>query len=200
MSREGAPPGRDAAWVVIETAVGAAELAAFCRDLERLYRINPFLEFKSWREGAADRFTAQWVNHSNRQEVVLEGRVRRVSDLEFRIDFATGLKKSTRFEIRPGPRGAGLTITDEYGPVAGSVPPEADIDRSLHAWGVALGAYLERDRRWGRVPLYRLCMRRLWLPMSPAARRIAFLVLVIGLADALLIALGLAIYWLEGAH
>jgi len=200
MSREGAPPGRDAAWVVIETAAGAAELAAFCRDLERLYRINPFLEFKSWRGGAADRFTAQWVNHSNRQEVALEGRVTRVSGLEFRIDFATGLKTSTRFEIRPGPRGASLTITDEYGPVAGSVPPEADIDRSLHAWGVALAAYLERDRRWGRVPLYRACMRRLWLPMSPSARRIAFLVLVIGLADALLIALAFAIYWLESGH
>lgn len=200
MSREGAPPGRDAAWVVIETAVGAAELAAFCSDLECLYRINPFLEFKSWRQSAADRFTAQFVNHSNRQEVVLEGRVTRVSDLEFRIDFATGLKKSTSVEIRPGPRGARLTITDEYGPIAGSVPPEAGIDRSLHAWGVALGAYLERDRRWGRVPLYRACMRRLWLPMSPSARRIAFLVLVIGLADALLIALGFAIYWLEGGH
>jgi hypothetical protein len=200
MSREGAPPGRDAAWVVIETAAGAAELAAFCRDLERLYRINPFLEFKSWRQSAADLFTARWVNHSNRQEVALEGRVTRASDLEFRVDFAAGLKRNTRFEIRPGPRGASLTITDEYGPTGGGVPVEAEIDRSLHAWGVALRAYLERDRRWGWVPLYRPCLRRLWLPMSPSARRIAFLILVIGLADALLIALGFAIYWLEAGH
>jgi len=200
MNREDAPPGRDAAWVTLETTVGAAELAAFCRDLERLYRINPFLEFKSWRQFAADRFTAQFVNHSNRQKVVLEGRVTRLSDLEFRIDFATGLKRSTHFDIRPTASGAGLTITDEYGPTGGNAPAEAEIDRSLHAWGVALRDYLERDRRWGWVPFYRSTMRRLWLPMSPSARRIVFLVLVIGLADALLIALGLAIYWLEAGH
>ena len=200
MSPEGALPGPDAAWVVLETAVGAAELAAFCRDLERLYRINPFLEFKFWRASAADRFTARFVNHSNRQDVVLEGTVARASDLEFRIDFATGLKRSTRFEIRPGPRGASLTITDEYGSWPGGVPPEAEIDRSLHAWGVALRAYLERDRRWGWVPLFRPCMRRLWLPMSPSARRIAFLVLAIGLADVLLIGLGFAIYWAEAGR
>jgi hypothetical protein len=36
--------------------------------------------------------------------------------------------------------------------------------------------------------------------MKPAARRITFLVLVIGLADFLLIALGFAIYWLEFAR
>lgn len=200
MSREGAPPGPDAAWVVLETAVEAAALAAFCRDLERLYRINPFLEFKSWRQCAADRFAARLVNHSNRQEVVLDGKVTRASDLEFRIDFTTGLKTSTRFQIRPRPHGASLTITDEYGPTGDSAPAEAEIDRSLHAWGVALRAYLERDRRWGRVPLYRLCMRRLWLPMRPAARRIAFLLLVIGVADLLLIALGFAIYWLEAGQ
>jgi hypothetical protein len=200
MSAAGAPPGPDAAWVVLETSVGAAELAAFCRDLERLYRINPFLEFKSWRQSAADRFTAQFVNHSNRQEVLLEGTVARASDLEFRIDFTSGLKRRTRFEIRPRPHGASLTITDEYGPAGGSAPPEAEIDRSLHAWGVALRVFLERDRRWGWVPLYRPCMRRLWLPMSPSARRIAYLVLAIGLADALLIALGFAIYWLEAGH
>ena len=201
MSGAGAPPGLDAAWVVIETSLGAAELAAFCRNLERLYRVNPFLEFGYWRQTAADRFAAQFINHSNRQEVVLEGIVTRASDLAFRVDFASGLKKSTRFEIQPRTGGASLTITDEYGPTAGeAVPADAIVDRSLHAWGVALRAHLERDRRWGWVPLYRLCMRKLWLPMSPSARRIAFLILVIGLADLLLIGLGFVIYWLEAGR
>ena len=106
-----------------------------------------------------------------------------------------GLKKSTRFEIQPAPAGSRLTITDEYGPAAEA--QAAAVDRSLHAWGVALKAHLERDRRWGWLPLYRWAMDRVWLPMKPAARRITFLVLVIALADVLLIALGFAIYWLE---
>lgn len=201
MSGADAPAGPDAAWVVIETSTDAAKLAAFCRNLERLYRINPFLEFASWRATAADRFTAKFINHSNRQEVVLEGAVTRASDLAFRIDFATGLKKSTRFEIQPRPGGASLTITDEYGPTAAdTVPSDAAVDRSLHAWGVALRAHLERDRRWGWLPLYRPWVRRLWLPLSPSARRIAYLILAIGVADLLLIALGFAVYWIEAGR
>jgi hypothetical protein len=43
-------------------------------------------------------------------------------------------------------------------------------------------------------------VERVWLPMKPSARRITFLVLVIGLADIALIALGFAIYWLEFAR
>jgi len=43
-------------------------------------------------------------------------------------------------------------------------------------------------------------VERVWLPMKPAARRITFLILVIGLADIVLIALGVAIYWVESGH
>ena len=201
MSGEGGPPGADAAWVTIETATGATELAEFCQDLERLYRTNPFLEFRSWRRSADDRFAARVLNHSNGQELTLEGSMTRVSDFDFRVDFASGLKKSTRFEIRAAPGGARLTITDHYDAGAGEgIRAGGAVDRSLHAWGVALRDYLERERRWGWLPLVRLCLRRLWLPMSPSARRIAFLILVIGLAEVLLVALGFAIYWLEAGR
>lgn len=196
MTGAGAPPGPDAAWVVLETPLAPARLAAFCGDLERLYRINPFLEFASWKQDAPDRFRAEVLNHSNAQRTVLAARVTRTSDRAFRVDYQEGLKKSTRFEIQPAPSGSRLTITDEYGP-AGARAPDPGVDRSLHAWGVALKSYLERDRRWGWLPLYRWATDRVWLPMKPAARRITFLVLVIALADVLLIALGFAIYWLE---
>lgn len=196
MTGAGAPPGPDAAWVVLETPLDPARLAAICGDLERLYRINPFLEFASWQQDAPDRFRAEVLNHSNAQRSVMAARVTRTSDRAFRVDYQEGLKKSTRFEIQPAPSGSRLTITDEYGP-AGSGAQDAAVDRSLHAWGVALKSYLERDRRWGGLPFYRWAMDRVWLPMKPAARRITFLVLVIALADVLLIALGFAIYWLE---
>jgi hypothetical protein len=196
VSAGGAAPGRDAAWVVLETPLAPAQLAAFCADLERLYRINPFLEFSSWEWSAPDRFRADVLNHSNGQRSAMTASVTRTSEHALRVDYAEGLKKSTRFEIDATASGSRLTITDEYSPTGASAD-DAQVDRSLHAWGVALKTYLARDRRWGRIPLYRWCMRRFWLPMKPAARRITFLILVISLADIGLIALGLAIYWIE---
>ncbi len=199
MSGTGAPPGRDAAWVVLETSLDPAQLAAFCRDLEQLYRINPFLEFASWEQSAPGRFRAEVLNHSNGQRTVMAASVARTSERALRVDYAEGLKKSTLFEIEPTPTGSRLTITDEFSS-AGAGAQDAEVDRSLHAWGVALKTHLERDRRWGWIPLYRRCTRRLWLPLKPAARRITFLILVIGLADIVLIALGLAIYWIESGR
>jgi hypothetical protein len=198
MTGTGAPPGADAAWVVLETPLEPDRLAAFCGDLQRLYRINPFLEFASWTQEAPDRFRAEVLNHSNAQRSVMAARVTRTSQRACRVDYQEGLKKSTRFDIEPAPSGSRLTITDEYAPAG--TEQAAAVDRSLHAWGVALKAHLERDRRWGWLPLYRRAVERVWLPMKPSARRITFLVLVIGLADILLIALGFAIYWLEYAR
>lgn len=199
MTGAGPPPGPDAAWVVLEAPLAPAQLMAFCGDLERLYRINPFLEFASWEQSAPDRFRAEVLNHSNAQHAVMAGTVVRVAEHALRVDYADGVKKCTRFEVEPAPAGSRITITDEYGPASAGAP-DAEIDRSLHAWGVALKTYLERDRRWGWMPLYRWCMRRVWLPMKPAARRITFLILVIGLADIVLVALGLAIYWIESGR
>ncbi len=199
MSAAGAPAGRDAAWVTLEIPLAPARLAAFCLDLEQLYRINPFLEFASWEQTAPDRFRAELVNHSNGQHMVIAATVTRTSDHALRVDYVERLKKSTRFEIEPTASGSRLTITDEYSPTGG-VAQDDEVDRSLHAWGVALKTHLERDRCWGWMPLYRWCIRRLWLPMKPAARRITFLILVIGLADIVLIALGLAIYWIESGR
>jgi hypothetical protein len=198
MTEPGAPPGRDAAWVVLETPLEAAELASFCRGLERLYRINPFLEFESWQQRTLERFHAVFQNHSNHRRVILEGEVRGESDTAWRIDFAAGAKQHTRFAIEPCAGGSRLTITDEYRlPADGSSALADEADRSLHAWGVALKSFLEREQRWGWLPGYRTVMRKAWLPMTPAARRITFLVLVIGLADIALVALGLAVYWIE---
>ena len=201
MTEPGALPGRDAAWVVLETPLTASELETFCRELETLYRVNPFLAFESWQQRTADRFRAVFQNHSSGLRVVLDAEVRRESGRAWRVEFAAGAKRCTRFEIEPWPGGSRLTITDEYRPAEDGTPAAAaEVDRSLHAWGVALKTFLERDRRWGWLPLYRTFMRKVWLPMKPAARRITFLVLVIGLADIALVALGLAVYWIEFAR
>lgn len=197
MTSEEPQPARDAAWVVLDTPLPAAELAAFCRQTEKLYRINPFLEIRAWQPSGDGRFRALLLNHSNDQQVDIDAWVSTESEHTWRIDFAAGAKRSTRFAIEPLPSGSRLTITDEYRVDGGAVPTTAEIDRSLHAWGVAIKTYIERDRRWGWLPLYRFYMRRVWVPMTPAARRIMFLVLVIAVADIALVALGIAVYWLE---
>ena len=189
---------RNAAWAVLETPLPPDELATFCRQVESLYRINPFLEFDSWEQVGPDRFRAAVLNHSNGQRQVLEGDVVAESERAWRIDFVSGPKQHTRFEVVPAGSGSRLTITDEYRRAADGASVSAeDADRSLHAWGVGVKTFIERECRWRWLPIVGWFQRRVWLPMKPSARRIMFLILVITVADVALIALGFAIYWLE---
>jgi hypothetical protein len=194
MSSPGAVPA-DAAWVVIETPLAPADLAEFCRDLERLYRINPYLEFRQWRDTAPDAHAVAWRNLSNQREFELRFAVERASDSEFTVRYDRGIKRSTRFAIEPHAAGSRLTITDGYEPDSGA--DTGEVDKSLHAWGVALREYLLREQRWGGYGLWRWYMRRVWVPMKPSARRITFMLLVLTLAEIALITLGAAIYWIE---
>ena len=64
----------DAAWVAIEVPIAPEKLRAFCRDLERLYRINPYLEIRAWKPAPHGAVTA-FRNLSNGREYALELRV-----------------------------------------------------------------------------------------------------------------------------
>lgn len=185
----------DAAWVAVHVPLAPQETAEFCRDLERLYRINPYLEFHFWRaaDGGAD---TAFRNLSNGREYESRLTLERLSDLEFTVHYDRGLKRRTRFQIEPAPGGARLIITDDYSGAA-SDADTGEVDRSLHAWGVALHDYLRREARWGRFPLWRYYMRRVWVPMKPAARRITFIILLVALAEIVLFGLVMAIYWAE---
>jgi len=190
-----APAPTDAAWVVIEVPLPPAQVAAFCADLERLYRINPYLEFRAWRarpNGAAIAFR----NLSNGRDYELHLALERASDCELMVRYDRGIKRKTRFKIEPAPGGSRLSITDDYSGSAAEVDL-TEVDRSLHAWGVALREYLAREARWGRYALWRWYMRRVWVPMKPSARRITFIVLAITLAEIALFALVMGIYWAE---
>ena len=189
---------RNAAWVVFETPLPPDDLAAFCRRVESLYRINPFLEIDAWRQVEPDRFRASVLNHSNGRRELLEGRVVAESAGSWRIEFDAGPKLHTRFEIAVAAAGSRLTITDEYRrPGDGASISAEAADPSLRAWGIAVKTFIERERRWRWLPLVGWFQRRVWLPMRPSARRILFLILVVSVADLALIALGFAIYWLE---
>ena len=193
MSDPGPGPA-DAAWVVIETPLAPRDLAAFCSDLERLYRINPYLEFGLWHEAAPGAFAVAFRNLSNQREFELLLALERNSASDFTVRYDRGIKLGTRFEIEFSATGSRLRITDEY---HGAATDTGEVDKSLHAWGVALREYLLRERRWGWCAPWRWYMRRVWVPMKPSARRITFIILMVTLAEIALIALVLAIYWIE---
>jgi hypothetical protein len=194
MSDPGPAPA-NAAWVVIETPLAPGNLAAFCSDLERLYRINPYLEFRYWRGTAPRAFAVAFRNLSNQREFELQLALERASESDFTVHYDRGIKRSTRFEIESAATASRLKITDAYNDA--DAANTAEVDRSLHAWGVALKEYLLREQRWGWCGPWRWYMRRAWVPMKPSARRITFMILVVTLAEIALIALVLAIYWIE---
>ena len=185
----------DAAWVVIETPLLPADLAAFCRDIERLYRINPYLEFRHWRRTAPGAFAVAFRNLSNQRELDLQLTLEPAAKGAFTVRYERGIKRSTRFVIEPIAAGSRLKITDEYDAAPGA--DIGEVDRSLHAWGVALREYLQREQRWAWCAPWRWYMRRVWVPMKPSARRVTFMILLVTLAEIALIALVMAIYWIE---
>jgi hypothetical protein len=189
-----APGPTDAAWVVIETPLAPGKLARFCGDLERLYRINPYLEFGLWRGTAPGVIAVAFRNLSNQRELELRLSLERRSESDFTMRYDRGAKRSTRFEIESAATGSRLRITDEY---QGTAADTGEVDKSLHAWGVALREYLLREQRWSWCAPWRWYMRRVWVPMKPSARRITFIILIVTLAEIALIALVLAIYWIE---
>ena len=199
MNQAHAGSPRDASWVIVDTPLSLPALRGFCADIERLFRINPYLEFQRWQRTANDSIHASLRNLSNQQMVELDLRIERRSDDVFTLVYQSGIKTHTRFVLEAVGAGSRLTITDDY---AGLPPAEREqrlheVDRSLTAWGWALHEYLRREQRWGRNPLWRWYMRRLWLPMTPRARRITYMLVLLTVAELVLVLLVATIYWIE---
>lgn len=199
MSGQDPASTRDAAWVAVETPLALPALRDFCADVERLFRINPYLEFQAWRRSGADSCHARFRNLSNQQDVVLDMRIERASPDAFSVVYADGIKARTRFVLEATAAGSRLTITDEYSrlPDAERAQRIAEVDKSLNAWGWALHEYLRHERRWGGFPPWRWYMRRLWLPMTPRSRRITYMLVLLSAAELVLVLLGAMIYWIE---
>ena len=199
MTQTGADVSRDASWVIVDTPLTLPALREFCADIERLFRINPYLEFQHWQRTGSDSMHARFRNLSNQQMVALDLRIERESDDVFALIYGTGIKARTRFVLEPAGAGSRLTITDDY---AGLPPAEREqrlqeVDKSLTAWGWALHEYLRREQRWGRYALWRWYMRRWWLPMTPRARRITYMLVLVTAAEFVFVLLVATIYWLE---
>jgi hypothetical protein len=200
-------PRADRAWVRVATSLSPAALAAFCQDIERLFRINSMYEFKEWRPEGEGRHFMRLSNLSNGHDFATQIRVEPRAD-GVRVVYASGLKTATEFRAeQAGPDdgvaagGAVLVVIDDY-----SATPEAErqvrageIDKSLVWWGHDLHRYLKQWVRWSRFRPWRWYMRRLWLPMKPKARRITFMLIAITVFELVAGILAIAFFALRGA-
>ena len=196
------PASEDAAWASVETPLSVVALKSFCADIERLYRINPMLEFRNWGAGADNQFSFSGRNVSQEQAFDFDfGLVVSTLDDGIRIDYDRGIKSSTTFTVEPAPHGSKLTITDRYErlPAAQRSEHLNEVDKSLTVWARYLQQYIISWHRWSRFGLWRWYMRRVWQPMKPAGRRITYILLWITAVEVALITLGAAIYFVEYA-
>ncbi len=183
----------DAAWVCVATPLSVEKLREFCRDLERLYRINPMLEFASFREINSNHYYLRANNLSNNKKIATEMHLGETDD-GFKITYHEGIKSATFLRFEADQLGAVLVIIDDYSGLSVTERTQrlSEVDQSIEKWGQELHRYLHNWQRWSWFPPFRWTMRR-WLLMKPMARRIAYMLIVVTLFEfvAFLIVVGL---------
>ena len=197
---ENSPQGsEDAAWVTIETPFEAAKLRSFLEDVERLYRINSLLVFEELRQTGDNQYFLKAKNLSNGKLIETSLDLEPADD-GITVRYSHGLRNATTFRVEAQPDGtAKLVVTDDYSG-ASLTEREAridEVDKSLVQWGRSLHRYLQQWKRWSWVPGWKFYMRRIWQPMKPMARRIAFLLIVITVAEFVIFLFVFTIFWLE---
>ena len=199
---EGAPPPlavEDAAWIRVPTSFPPQMLAQLISDPEVLLRLNPYYIFKLWRRTGPNTYQVEFENNSNQQQLALDLTVTPGPGQGLTVAYAQGLKRRTVFSIEAAPHGGILAVTDDYEglPEAQRREREAEVDKSLVAWGEALRTYFLRQKRYRWVPGWRWYIRRAWIPMKPSARRIVWLLYLIAVVEFFFFLFVLAIYLLE---
>lgn len=189
------------AWAVINTPLIEDELITFCQaDVERLFRINPYLEFHKWIRQKDDKYLFAGRNFSQEEPFDFETSIL-AEELTngLRLRYSNGLKKDTEFLVESSPYGAKLTVQEHYHPLAENNQEEGlkQVDRSLTTWAGDIQKYLVMWNRWQWFAPWRWYMHRVWQRMKPSGRRIAYMFWWITLIEIALIILGAGIYWAE---
>lgn len=190
----------DSAWASINTPLSVDALKEFCADTERMFRINPMLEFTSWEPTSENSFRFSGRNISQKEpfDFEVELTVSEQGD-EFKIEYDQGVKSSTVFKVEGTEQGSKLTITDRYDrlPAKEREAHMHEVDQSITVWAQYIQKYLVIWKRYSRYGLWRWYMRRIWQPMKPNARRITYMLLWITVVEIALIALAAAIFFTE---
>jgi hypothetical protein len=190
----------DVAWASFRTPLDKSSLLDFCQDIERLFRINPYLEFGKWESCGDGCYRFQGRNLSQDPPFDFDLKLHVVAQPNgLQMRYEGGLKSSTTLSIKGTDEGSELTVTEDYGALAEQERKARlhEVDKSLVKWSEELQAYLVSWKRWRWFPPWRFYMRRIWQPMKPVARRITYILLWISVVEIALIVLGVGIYLVE---
>jgi len=193
----------DAAWAAIQIPFKPSELLQFCHnDIERLFRINPYLEFNNWESLGNNTYRFSGKNISQEQAFDFDLKfVVEKNHNGLQVNYENGLKQQTIFAIEPSDYGARLTIRENYVPISEQElqQHQGEIDRSLTTWAGDIQKFLIMWKQWQWLAPWRWYMDTVWKKLKPSGRRITYMFWWITVVEVVLIALGAVIYFLEYA-
>lgn len=208
MDKTAGQSGEDSAWISVDLPFPSGEIYEFLQKLDRLFRLNPYLEIKSWQEDARGRlFHGKQIRVEALNEMIglQQSMTLSVSDVQpdvsFRLDYDRGLKQATIFTVQKlGPALSRLVVKELYPAEMSLAEREArmnEVDRSLVPWGAAIHSYFIRRTRWGWLPFFKWMQDRFWLGMTPRHRRIARMIIWTTVLEFVVFLFVFVIYWLE---
>lgn len=185
----------NAAWVKAEIPLPPAQLLEFLADTERLWRLNPYLNIESWRNGDGGGFALSAANEANDCRLDVAVSRETLPDGGFRFTYDKGLKRVTEFRVEPRDATSLLTVTERYDPVDGPDDPRVkESDKSLVPWVGALRRHIVARARWRKLPGW-LWWSETFLPTLPPRSRRTVRLIVWTTALEFLIFLVLVLIW-----
>jgi len=197
---EAANAVNDAAWASVNTPLSTDQLMIFCQDIERLFRINPMLEFNVWEQLSENQYRMAVKNSSQETPFEIDVNIKvEQEENEIVVHYLSGIKKKTVLKIEPSEFGSKLTITDHYDDLSEEERQSriSEVDKSIVNWADYLQRFLIGWDKWSKFGIWRWYMKRVWQPMKPSGRRITYMILWITLVEIALITLGVGIYLSE---
>jgi hypothetical protein len=208
MDKNVGQPAEDSAWISVDLPLPQGELFAFIQQTERLFRLNPHLEIKSWQEDMPGKiFVGKQIRVDSLNEMngLQQSLTLSVSDVQpevsFSLGYDNGLKQSTIFSVQnTGLESSRLVVKELYPAEMSAAEREKrlnEVDRSLVPWGAAIHNYFIRRARWGWLPFFNWWQNTFWLGMTPRHRRITRMIIWTTVLEFVVFLFVFVIYWLE---
>lgn len=203
-----AQAGEDSARISVDLPLSSGDVYVYIQKIERLFRLNPYLEIKSWQEDTPGRIypgkqiridSLNEMNGLHQSVCMSVGDVQ--PDISYSLSYDSGLKQATVFTVEGiTPVSCRLTVKERYPSEISSAEREArlnEVDKSLVPWGADIHKYFTRRARWGWLPFFGWLQDSLWLGMPPRHRRIARLLIWTTVLEFVVFLFVFVIYWLE---